>query len=139
MVTDTPQKPVKYKWGQHPNSKKNLKPFLPGHPNANLKGYSLTALLKDNLHKSHKPPGKKASVGERLIYSTIEGALKREPTPFKEVWDRVDGRLQDILPSVSIDNRQVNIFVLDKETQELLGRVGERTGKLVELPKGGDA
>lgn len=106
----------------HPNSLKNLKPpFPPGTNGYNQGRMSLTERLR---HQLAKEQGKQA---EALVQAAIEGALKREPTPFKEVWDRVDGRLQDT-PPVVIDNRQVNIFVKDAETRELLGRVAERGG-----------
>ena len=39
--------------------------------------------------------------------------------------------IYEIKPEVSIDNRQVNIYVMDGETKELLSRVKERTGKLI--------
>ena len=90
--------PAKYKRGEHPNSKKNLKPFPKGHCGNPRVGYSLTMALKDSLNKPLKKPSKDASVREHIIYSTLEGALEREPTPFNTVWDRVEGRLQDVSP-----------------------------------------
>ena len=58
--------------------------FQPGK-SGNNKGYSLTSELKDALDKETRA---------EIIKSTIEGAIKREVTPFKEVWDRVEGKVQ---------------------------------------------
>ena len=76
----------KYKRGFHPNSRKNLLPgrWKPGQ-SGNPTGYSLTAALKHALAQPLGKPNEQSSVGELLVYSTLEGAIKREPTPFKEV------------------------------------------------------
>ena len=125
MTNENSQEYVKYKPGQHPNSKKNLVPFPKGHPATNIRGYSLTAALRDTLRDK--------KLRRKLIESTLEGALKREPTPFREVWDRVDGRLQDNPPQVQ-GVTVVNILVTGEHMKELLAKVAERTGEL--LPAG---
>ena len=117
--SSTSLKPVKYKPGQHPNSRSNLKPFPKGY-NGNRQGYSLTSRLKDSLNKPLKKPKEDAPVGEHIIYSTLEGALLREATPFKETWDRAEGRLQDIPPTNFQDNRSVTIIVQGEKTKELI-------------------
>jgi len=81
---------VKYARGKHPNTLRNLKSYPPG-VNGNPKpGNSLTAMLKNALQDRSKE-GKLLAI--KLIESTIEGAIKREPTPFKELWDRVEGKV----------------------------------------------
>ncbi len=105
MTIETSPAQVKYEHGHHPNSRKNLKPFKPGsNGDKPGNGYSLTAALKDTLRKSPK-------LREKLITSTIEGAILREPAPFHEVWDRVDGRIAD--DKANITAIQINI-VYDK-------------------------
>ncbi len=87
-------KPLKYKPGQNPNSLKNLRA---GNPPIDIgkHGYSLTSALKDNLNKPLKVPDLDAPVRDHIVYATLQGALKREPTPLREVWDRSDGKLID--------------------------------------------
>ena len=135
--------PSGYPEGYHPNTLANLAKgrakLAEMRKNGiltNPKGYSLKSALIDTLAKPLTPPKKDALARDLFIHSTIEGAILREPTPFKEVWDRVDGRLQDNIPPVSIDNRQVNIYVLDNETRELLAKVAERTGNQRVLGEG---
>ena len=127
MTTETPSQPTKYGWGQHPNSRKNLRPF-PSPGDLNRQGKSLTLRLREQLEKPLEPPPPDAPVREHIVYSTIEGALKREPTPFHEVWDRVEGRLDRI--QIAVDNRRLSIYVRDAETKELLSQLGERTEEL---------
>ena len=82
----------KYGWGQHPNSRKNLK--IGGiEGNGNLAGSNLVSLLKYSLNKPLVTPKQDALARELLVHSTIEGAILREPTPFREVWDRVEGKV----------------------------------------------
>ena len=86
---------MKYKRGMHLNSLKNLRPSWKVGQSGNPHGYSLTSRLKDALAKPLKQPSKDAPARDLLIYSTLEGAIKREPTPFKEVWDRTEGKVAD--------------------------------------------
>ena len=97
----------------HPNSLANLPPTqwpkgVSGNNGGN--GYSLKAELKHALRDKEKR--------KELIDSTIAGAILREPTPFKEVWDRVEGKLTDNLPLAGQDNRVVNfVFILPDGTK----------------------
>lgn len=105
----------------NPNSLANLPPHqYPKGTNGNAggNGYSLLAELKHALNKEKRL---------KLVESTIQGAILREPTPFKEVWDRIEGKTPDNQPSVAIDNRQIHIHVMDEETKQLLLHIGERT------------
>lgn len=72
----------------HPNSLKNLIPYKPGQNGNPKPGNSLTAQLKNALVDNPE-------LAKQFIASTIQGAIKREPTPFRELWDRVDGKLVD--------------------------------------------
>ena len=104
----TSLKSVKYKPGQHPNSRKNLKPFPPGAPgyNGNRQGYSLTSALKESLKRPLVAPGDTAPAGEHIVYATLQGAKLREPKPLDIVWDRVEGTLVErhaILGKVEIE------------------------------------
>ena len=87
---------VKYKRGQHPNSRANLQMFPKGYNGDHShNGYTLTSALKDSLHKPLRRPDLDAPVRDHIVFSTLQGALEREPTPFKEVWDRSEGKLID--------------------------------------------
>lgn len=80
---------VKYRRGENPNSRKNLIPFKPGqNGDTSGNGVSLTQELKIRLRKSPE-------LRAQIIDAIINGAILREPTPFKELWDRHDGKLTD--------------------------------------------
>ena len=92
MTTANSVSTPKYGWGQHPNSRKNLK--IGGiEGNGNLAGSNLVSLLKYSLNKPLVTPKQDALARELLVHSTIEGAILREPTPFKEVWERCEGKV----------------------------------------------
>ena len=123
MKTKTPEKSGKYKWGHHPNSLKNLIPTMGYHgQNNGQNGYSLTSELKHALANKE--------LRQQLIQSMIAGAILREVTPFKELWDRVEGKVPGDQPVIQNDNRVLNIIVADKRTAELMGRIGERAKRL---------
>lgn len=109
---DPPLKVEKYPAGKHPNSIKNLKPYPKGVSGneGSGKGYSLTAELKHALDKETRV---------RLIKATIDGAIAREPTPFREVWDRVEGKVPGDMPPGFQDNRTINIIVSTEEAKQL--------------------
>lgn len=88
----------------HPNSLKNLKPpFPPGTNGYNPGRLSLTERLRHLLAKADEGLAENATLADKLVQSTIEGALKREAAPFKEVWERVDGKVpQDVALSGGI-------------------------------------
>ena len=123
MATVSESSPIKRGRGHHPNSRRNLIRGYHGQDNSGNGGYSLTVALKAALRKSPE-------ICQQIVNSTIEGAILREPTPFREVWDRVDGPLKDT-PPVTVDNRQIIIQVNSERAKELLERIGERTGKLI--------
>jgi len=84
--------------GLHPKSMANLElgKFPKGsNGDRSHSGYTLTSALKDSLHKPLRRPDLDAPVRDHIIFSTLQGALEREPTPFKEVWDRSEGKLID--------------------------------------------
>ena len=104
VISSSPEisKPVRKKRVMHPNSLANLKPYAPG-TNGHQGGYSLLARLKHTMEKPLVKPSDKAPVGEHIVYETLQGALAHEPTPFKEVWDRLEGKLtQDVALSGGI-------------------------------------
>ena len=78
----------------NPRSLANLIPYKPGE-NGHQGGYPLKERLQHSLNYPLKQPGKAATAGEVLVYSTLKGAIAREPTPFREVWDRVEGKVPD--------------------------------------------
>lgn len=72
--------------GKNPKSLANLIPYKPGQNGNPKPGNSLLAVLKNALTKEKRL---------EIINSTIEGAILREPAPFHEVWDRVEGKVPD--------------------------------------------
>ena len=124
-VSGVPETNLKVQRGRHPNSLANLKSGWHGQ-DLSMNGVSLTQELKTKLRKD-------PTLRKQIVESTLEGALKREPTPFREVWDRVDGRLQDNPPQVQ-GVTVINILVRGEHMKELLAKVAERTGEL--LPAG---
>ena len=99
-------KQLKKKRVMHPNSLANLRPasWKPGE-SGNKQGYSLKSRLDDAMGKPLIKPSENASAGEVLVYSTLEGAILREPTPLREVWDRTEGKVPEkhaILQDVTI-------------------------------------
>ena len=81
-----------YGRGEHPNSRKNLKPFLPGQNGNPHPGYPLKERLQDALRRKLQEPSADAPAGEHIVYATLIGAQLREPTPLREVWDRTEGK-----------------------------------------------
>ena len=124
-VSGVPETNLKVQRGRHPNSLANLKSGWHGQ-DLSMNGVSLTQELKAKLRKD-------PTLRKQIVESTLEGALKREPTPFREVWDRVDGRLQDNPPQVQ-GVTVINILVTGEHMREMLAKVAERTGEL--LPAG---
>lgn len=127
----TPDEPLKIEHGKHPNSIANLAKgrakLVEMRKNGELlnpNGYSLKSRLLNLLDKPLVKPGEDSTVGDQLAYSSIEGAILREPTPFREVWDRVDGKLQDAQAPFQ-DNRVINIIVSSEKAKELTEGVGE--------------
>ena len=109
--------------GLHPHSLMNLHEkgtWVKGQ-SGNSVGWSLTSELKHTLSAKVRR--------KELVESTLQGAILREPTPFREVWDRVEGKLKDT-GDVNVESRVLNIIVMDQHTADLLARVGERAKKL---------
>ncbi len=108
MTTETiPEENQKYKRGQHPNSRASLKPGYHGQ-DLSHNGVSLTTVLKTKLHRTK-------ALQEKLVDSAIEGALLREPTPFKEIWDRVDGKLESLAPSLTLNINAEKVLIDARE------------------------
>ena len=130
-------KQKKYKPGQHPNSRANLRPipWKPGQ-SGNPKGESLTSCLQRFIDKPLSPPLPDAPAKEQIVYATLEGAILREPTPFREVWDRLEGKVAEPEGPRYTDNRVINIIVSSEEAKRLTENVGQR---LLALKEDGNA
>ena len=113
--------------GKHPNSLKNLEkrhePWKPGET-GNPKGSSLSQRLQNAMDRPPQTPEDDATVAEIIVFSTLQGAINREPTPFREVWDRTEGKIVDT-PTAYQDNRVVNIIVSSEKAKELTEKVGD--------------
>lgn len=122
MVDESTEQPTKR--AKHPNSLANLqagrwKPGQTGNP----LGSSLTARLQNAMDKPKAKLSDDPTVAELIIQSTLEGALLREPTPFREVWDRTEGKLTDT--PILQDNRVINFIVSGDKAKELMEGVEE--------------
>ena len=155
MTTQTlpiSQKRVKPKRKVHPNSLKNLKPFQPGvsgHPGRTPKDVSLTSLLKKYMEEVPEvlAGGKKNSKTwrELLVEAWIVGAYKGNSVLFKELIDRLEGKV--LLQVGGKDGGPIEFREVTELTDEQLSAIiaaGEivkdhtnrcRTGKVV--PKNG--
>ena len=127
------------KRGLHPNTLANLADgtkswnWKPGQ-GGNVKGYSLKSRLLDALIQNGKLEPQ--CIGDEIVLSTIEGAKLREPAPFRELWDRCEGKQTSDDKPLATTNVQINIVVESANGQDMLRRImaGERTPK--ELPGG---
>ena len=113
----------------HPNSLANLIPYKPGE-NGHGRVYPLKERLRHALDHPLKKPKDDDCAGDHLVYATLKGAIDLIPTPFKETWERTEGKTPDSQPAIAIDNRQVNIYVLNEHTRDLLLKAKERTRTL---------
>ncbi len=97
-VTSSPTKPVviNKRTGRvmTPQELANLKPYKPG-TNGHGRVYPLKLRLQHALDHPLTEPKKDAPAGELLVYATLKGAIDLVTTPFKETWDRVEGRVID--------------------------------------------
>ncbi len=114
MPQETPKQVGEH--STHPNAIKALEEnreatqWKPGE-SGNKQGYSLKSRLDDAMGKPLTKPSDDAIVIDKLVYSTIEGALNREPTPFREVWDRTEGKVIEkhaLLGSIDLVVRYVD-------------------------------
>ena len=82
--------------GRNPNSLANLLPHMykPG-TNGHGRVYPLKQRLQHALDHPLKKPKADAPAGEQLVYATLKGAIDLVPTPFRETWDRVEGKVPD--------------------------------------------
>ena len=94
----------------HPNSLANLKPPYKKGENGHGRVYPLKERLYHALDKPLTVPKKNAPVGEMLVYATLKGALDLIPTPFRETWDRVEGKVEDKKPTANVNV----VFVIGK-------------------------
>ena len=85
--------------GKHPNSIKNLKPFKPGqsgHPGRTPKDVSLTSLVKKYMEEVPELVGGKKNDKtwrELLVHAWLVGAYKGNSVLFKELLDRLEGKV----------------------------------------------
>ena len=100
--------PTKYAPGHHPNSRKNLVVGDIGQDHSRT-GYSITSRVKDYLGKPLKPPPPDAPARDLIAYSAVQGAILREPTPFREVWDRIDGKVSDPDSKLTFNDIHISI------------------------------
>ena len=136
-------KPVKTKRRMHPNSLANLVPhqYKPGE-NGHGRVYPLKERLYHALDKPLIEPKPDACAGERVVYSTLKGAIELVPVAFRETWDRAEGKLADVAPPSYQDNRQINLIIDGRviestEAKALMGNIARRLLPKVEEGKEG--
>ena len=105
-MTIIPQGREKFKRGQHPNSRKNLKPFEVGHPPSGAalpgNGSSITQTLKIALHQEsefiapHSRPKDKLW-REQIAREILAKAAQGDVGMVKELLDRIEGKVQEKL------------------------------------------
>ncbi len=101
----------------HPNSKANLAPPWPkgtsGNPGGRAKGIQLQTLLIQALTADDN------NLAKKVVMAGIEQALDGNAPIWKEIWDRVDGKVKDRLISEVRQIIQVEIpgEIKDDETK----------------------
>ena len=72
------------------------------------------------------------AIAQRVVKELKEPMGKYPTGLFCEVLNRVEGRVPGDIPPWLNDNRTINILVMDGTTKNLISKVSERTGKLIE-------
>ena len=95
--------------GKHPNSRKNLIPYLPGHQGNKGNPYPITSELKDILRRNK---GKRAKdVAETMILTACLPNSRSYSTALTQLLDRAEGKVPGDQPLVT----NVNVvFVIGK-------------------------
>jgi len=126
---------TKIKTQTNPNSLANLIPhqYKKGE-NGHGRVYPLKERLAHALDHPLTEPRANAPVGERIVYATLMGALKCEPSSahLREVWERIEGKVPGDQLAGYQDNRTVNIIVSNGETKELMGKIANWTHQLTD-------
>ena len=110
--------------------------FLPGHAgNPNAKGrphkeFSLTNLTREMIPQVCPYDPKGRTWGEYLVDRWLALATEN-PSYFKELMERLEGKVGQLEAPLVHVGRTVNIFVIDEETKNLIARVGDRTKELI--------
>ena len=119
---------VKYPHGKNPNSLRNLQPYKPGENGNPKPGNSLKASLLNALGQPLIEPKPDAPVRDHIVYATLKGAIDADPssTHLKEVWDRTEGKIQDVSLTNFNDNRVINFILLPGESKELIEGIAKR-------------
>ena len=125
-----------YKRGEHPNSRRNLEQgqFKKGQSGNPLgrpqKELSITSILRDQLGEPCPyAPGK--TWVEWLARRALELAGEN-PAYYRELLDRVEGKVSQLGASLIQQDRTVNICVIDEETKYLVEHAGDRTKELTQ-------
>ena len=111
----------------HPNSLANLNPPYKKGENGHS-GYPLKERLYHALDHPLKVPKPDAPAGEHIVYATLKGAISCEPSSahLKEVWDRVEGKLQDVRAGNNGDNRVINFILSEGQSKSLIEGIAKR-------------
>ena len=128
-MTQTSTKRLTTKRRGHPQTNpRSLANLRPGNPpvDSGKHGYSLKSRLFDALDKADISQIKRETVGDQIVLATIKGAIDLVPVAHKEVWDRVEGSVNQQQPAGN--NLQINI-VVSPTGQELLMRLRANGGK----------
>ena len=121
MTTDkgVSTEPLKYKRGQHPNSRKNLRPGYPP-TDTNHNGYSLTSEIKHQLQREsefispHARPKDKLwreQIAREILVKSAQGDVGM----VKELLDRTEGKVAEkhaIVADINV------VFVIGKGYQD---------------------
>lgn len=119
----TSGKPQKYKAGEHPNSRANLKSGYHGQ-NMNPNGYSLSARLKKLLSEKAEfisPTARPEDKlwGDQIVRTILAESATGNVPMIKELLDRTEGKVPGDIPASFQDNRVVNIYVDSEKAKEL--------------------
>jgi len=124
-MTTSISRPKKKRTQINPNSLANLIPYKKGE-NGHGRVYPLKERLRHALDHPLTKPKDDAPAGEHIVYATLKGAIDLVPSPFHEVWDRVEGKVPGDNQVVLQDNRAINIIVSSDKAKELTEKIGDR-------------
>ncbi len=130
MVVDISERAPKYKRGEHPNSKKNLKVGNPIAPVTNPEGYSVTARVKQLLKEQSDfiPPHANPvdiCYRDQIARRIVQKAACGDVPMVRELLDRTEGPV-GVKDQGQVTNTQINIIVSSDKAKELSEKVAER-------------
>ena len=112
------------KRGIHPNSQANLRPNWHKGQSGNPEGLSLKRYISDILRKPLEGiDSKKAKAIELLALAIVRDAIKGSKEDRKEIWERLEGKVSQMLEHTGEGGKSIRIEVVSPEAKKLTQRL----------------